>query len=367
MGIVGLPNVGKSTLFNALTKKAVPAENYPFCTIDPSVGVVGVPDDRLDKLGQFSQSQKILPAAIEFVDIAGLVAGAAAGEGLGNKFLANIREVDAIVHMVRLFQPKDEAAGDDIHHVLNSADPIRDAGVINAELILADLETVENRIAKIAKDVKRNDKEAIAENAVLQKLLPELQSEKLANSVDLNKDEEEIAKHFQLLTMKPVLYALNKKAGGNNFDETHGDEFTQFLKSIEEAGNQYVILDAATEHELNEFEGDEKHEMRAEMSAADHGVDELIRKSYELLGLITYFTTGQSETRAWTILKDSTAPEAGAAIHTDFKEKFIKADVIPWDELLEAGSYPDARAAGKVRLEGKEYVVKDGDVIEFKV
>jgi GTP-binding protein YchF len=365
IGIVGLPNVGKSTLFNALTQKSVPAENYPFCTIDPSVGIVAVPDERLYKLAEFSQTQKTIPAAIEFVDIAGLVAGASKGEGLGNKFLAHIREVDAILEMVRIFAVDD--GKETINHVYGEIDPLRDIKVINMELILADLETVEKRISNLQKDVKRGDKAAIAEETVAKKIHEALLQEKMANTVQLNEEEEKMAKQFNLLTRKKFIYGLNKRADGKNLDITDPERFKAICHEIESYGSEWVIIDAKTEHELSDFEGDDKIMMRQEMGHDDDGIDTLIKKSYKLLGLATYFTTGEKETRAWTIKQGSTAPVAAAAIHTDFEKKFIRAEVIFWSDLLGAGSFTEAKAKGLLRTEGKEYIVKDGDVIEFRI
>lgn len=364
IGIVGLPNVGKSTLFNALTKKSVLAANYPFATIDPSVGVVAVPDDRLWKLSEFSKSAKTVPAAVEFVDIAGLVKGAASGEGLGNKFLSNIRETDAILEVVRIFEDEN------IIHVHNTIDPLGDVEVINLELVLADSETVKKRLGTINKDVKKGDKSAIVEEAALRKLETVFNDGKPASSVALIDEETAIIKSLHLLSNKPILYALNKKAGGKNLDEMGDPRYAKLLEYIKSSGNKFVIVDANIESELKDFEGAEKDEMREALEGAEKksdGIDDLIKESYSLLNLMTYFTTGEDESRAWTILRNSTAPIAGTAIHTDFKDKFIRAEVINWKDLIDAGSLGQAREKGLLRTEGKEYIVKDGDVIEFKI
>jgi len=361
IGIVGLPNVGKSTLFNALTKKSVPAENYPFCTIDPSVGVVAVPDERLQKLSEFSKSAKTVPAAVEFVDIAGIVKGASTGEGLGNKFLSNIREVDAIAEVVRIFED------DNVIHVDGKVDPLKDIEVINLELILADTETVTKRKANVIRDVKRGDKAAIIEEVVLQKIEKALLEGKLAHTADITKEEMPVVKSLHLLTMKPFLYVLNKKAGSRNLDELNDERFQKLMKFINDSKSTWVIVDAGIEQELKDLDPEEKGEFRKDLGSMDDGINGLIRKGYELLNLITYFTTGEDETRAWTILRGSTVPIAGTAIHNDFKDKFIKAEVVEWDKLLGAGSYASAREKGLVRTEGKEYIVKDGDVVEFKI
>ncbi len=345
IGIVGLPNVGKSTLFKAITKNSVDINNYPFCTIEPNIGVVEVPDERLDKLSEMSKSKKTIKAIIEFVDIAGLVKGASKGEGLGNKFLANIREVDAIVQVVRVFK------NDDIVHVHNKIDPVGDIEVINTELILADLETVNKRIERLERDVKRNDKEAIIKLETVKKIQNVLEKGKLANETKLNNNDDIVrmaVKELTLLTMKPFLYAYNV----SDLDEV----LNEYLEAKE-----YIKLDIKIEEELGEMTTEEIRELGLET-----GLNKLIKKSYELLELITFLTTGEEESRAWTIKKNSTAPMAGSAIHNDFQKKFVCAEVIHWNELLKFGSMSKARETGKVNTVGKDYIVQDGDVIEFK-
>jgi ribosome-binding ATPase len=361
IGIVGLPNVGKSTLFNALTKKSVACENYPFCTIDPSVGVVAVPDDRLWKLSEFSKSAKTIPAAVEFVDIAGLVKGASAGEGLGNKFLTNIRETDAIAEVVRIFED------DNVIHVANKVEPLSDIETINLELILADMQSVSKRLGSLSSEIKKGLKTAVIENSALTKIKDCLEAGKLAQTANLDEFELVEAKKLCLLTMKPILYVLNKKSGGKNLDEVNDERYIKLITFFKETNSKYVIVDAGIENELKEMEGTDKQEMREGLGVKDDGINDLIKAGYDLLGLMTYFTTGEDESRAWTIKKGWTAPEAGTAIHADFKEKFVRAEVIPWQKLIEAGSYGIAREKGWVKTEGKEYVVKDGDVIEFKI
>ncbi len=335
--------------------------NYPFATIDPTVGVVPVPDKRLETLTAISESEKTIPAVIEFVDIAGLVKGASAGEGLGNKFLANIREVDMIAEVVRIFEDPD------VVHVDGVVDPMSDIEVINLELILADAETVSKRIGSLERDVKRGDKDAVALSDLLHRLLPHLEAGQLANRFAFTDSETELVKELHLLTMKPFLYVCNKKQDAQNLDEINDGRWQELLHFFESTNSQYVIVDAGVEHELKDLHDEEKNEFRREYGTLDSGVDNLIQSSYTRLGLMSYFTTGEKETRAWTVKQGSTGPEAGAAIHTDFKDKYIRAQVVAFADLVEAGSIAKAREAGKLRTEGKEYVVQEGDVIEFMI
>jgi len=359
IGIVGLPNVGKSTLFNALTKKGVPAENYPFCTIDPSVGIVAVPDFRLGRLSEMSHSAKTIPAAVEFVDIAGLVKGASEGEGLGNQFLTHIREVDAIAEVVRVFDDED------VHHVHGVVDPLHDIEIINTELVLADQQSAQKRLERLERDAKGGDKEIVAERDVLRKLVPILDAGNAARSVTLSPEEHVVAKSLHLLTMKPVLYVLNMKSGAVNVEQENAERWRELKNFLDGSDAMYVCVDAGVESELSDVHDDEKADFRRELGVAEDGLDALIKSGYALLDLISFFTTGDKESRAWTITRGSTAPEAGAAIHSDFRDKFIRAEVIQWDKLLEVGSYASARAKGLLRTEGKEYIVQDGDVMEF--
>jgi ribosome-binding ATPase len=360
-GIVGLPNVGKSTLFNAVTRtRKAEAANYPFCTIDPNVGIVTVPDGRLYELQKIAKTNVVIPAAVEFVDIAGLVKGASEGEGLGNKFLSHIREVDAIVQVVRCFDDPD------IHHVTGTVDPVRDIEVINTELVLADLDAVKKRRERISKDVKRGDKAAATEDAVLAKIEPTLDTGKPALLVALTPEEKVIAKSFFLLTDKPTIFACNVKeselaAGDKN---AYVQKVQAYVKT--HLACEAVVISAQIESDLIDLSPDEAREFLKELGVAESGVGLLIRATYHLLGLRTYFTAGEKEVRAWTIHTGDTAPKAAGVIHSDFERGFIKAETVAYDDLIKCGSVAAAREKGLYRMEGKEYVVKDGDVMLFK-
>ena len=360
LGIVGLPNVGKSTLFNSLTKAGAESANYPFCTIDPNVGVVTVPDERLKLLGDFYHSKKVTPAVIEFVDIAGLVKGASKGEGLGNQFLANIREVDAIVHVVRCFEDPN------VIHVDGSIDPLRDIETINLELVFSDLEILERRIAKVTKTA-RMDKEAAKELDLLQKVKAHLEEGKMAITLELeNEEEESWMPSYNLLTWKPVIYAANVAE-----DELADDgESNPHVKAVKEYASEQksevFVICAEIEEEIAELDEDEKKMFLEDLGLKESGLEKLVRASYRLLGLMSFLTSGEDETRAWTIRIGTKAPQAAGKIHTDFERGFIKAEVVNYRDLLDSGSYAGAREKGLVRMEGKEYVVQDGDVILFR-
>ncbi len=360
-GIVGLPNVGKSTLFNAVTRtRKAEAANYPFCTIDPNVGIVTVPDARLSELQKIAKTNVVIPAAIEFVDIAGLVKGASTGEGLGNKFLTHIREVDAIVQVVRCFEDED------VHHVSGTVDPVRDIEIINTELILADLESVRKRRERLAKDVKRGDKAAAAEEVALAKVEPVLDSGRPALMVDLTPEERALSRALFLLTDKPTIFACNVKEGDLATADTNPYviKVREYVKA--HLACEAVVISAQIESDLVDLEPDEAQAFLKELGVAESGLGSLIRATFHLLGLRTYFTAGEKEVRAWTIHAGDTAPQAAGVIHSDFERGFIKAETVAYTDLVSCGSVAAARDKGLYRMEGKEYVVADGDVLLFK-
>lgn len=359
IGIVGLPNVGKSTIFNALTKAGAESANYPFCTIDSNIGVAFVPDPRLKVLADFYDSDKITPATVEFVDIAGLVKGASKGEGLGNQFLANIREVDAILHVVRCFEDSN------IVHVDGSVDPLRDIETINLELIFSDLEIIERRIAKTSRGA-RNDKALAAELDLLNKVKAHLEEGKLAKTMELSEDEKELMKTFNLLTDKPVIYAANVDEDDIADDGADNAFVQQVREYASENGSEVFVVCAKTEAELAELDDDEKAMFLEELGVKESCLDKLIKASYSILGLTSFLTAGKKEVRAWTITKGMKAPQAAGKIHTDFERGFIKAEIVNYHDLIELGSYSAAREKGLVRMEGKDYVVQDDDIILFR-
>ncbi|HAZ7572393.1 redox-regulated ATPase YchF [Legionella sp. PATHC032] len=355
-GIVGLPNVGKSTLFNALTKAGIEAANYPFCTIEPNVGIVTVPDSRLDNLSNIVKPQQVIHATMQFVDIAGLVKGASSGEGLGNQFLANIRETDAIAHVVRCFD------NSDVVHVEGRVDPLSDIEVINTELALADMETLEKALLKVGKNSRSGNKEAIFELKTLEKIKAHLDAGYPVRTLELTPEEEQVSKRLFLLTAKPVLYIANVDDSG--YENNPLLDKVQALAAKEHAS--IVALCAATEAELVELDEEDRHEFMVDLGLSEPGLNKVIRAGYELLGLQTYFTAGVKEVRAWTIRKGATAPQAAGVIHTDFEKGFIRAEVISYDDFIRFGGEQGAKEAGKLRLEGKEYIVCDGDVMHFR-